>query len=222
MSLWSNFLSHNGRRVQKWAQYFPVYDRHLARFTGGSPTMLEIGVSKGGSLQMWKRYLGPHAQIVGVDIDPSCKAFEEDQIAVRIGDQSDLGFLQSLVDEFGAFDAVLDDGSHRASHMVGTFRCLYPQISPTGVYMVEDLHAAYVERYEGGYKRAGSFIEFCKDMIDDIHVRYSHKIPPLGYSPITLSMHVYDSIAVFERGRHSPARSYTVGENTIEVKKPEK
>lgn len=65
-------------------------------------TFIEIGICKVGSLQLWKRYLGPFAQIVGIDIDPTCKVVEEDQIAVRIGDQSDLNFLQKIINEFGS------------------------------------------------------------------------------------------------------------------------
>jgi ubiquinone/menaquinone biosynthesis C-methylase UbiE len=48
-------------------------------------TIVEIGCGKGGSLQMWKRYFGPHAQIVGLAIRPECANFEEDRIDVRVG-----------------------------------------------------------------------------------------------------------------------------------------
>jgi hypothetical protein len=35
--------------------------------------------------------------------------------------------------------------------------------------MVEDLHAAYWEEYEGGYRKAGTFIELCKQLIDELN-----------------------------------------------------
>lgn len=57
---------------------------------------------------MWKRYLGPMARIVTIDIVP--KNIEESQIYVRTGDQSDETFLRSLVNEFGRPDIVIDDG----------------------------------------------------------------------------------------------------------------
>ena len=31
MSLWTEFLDYKGRRAWKWTQYFPAYERHLAR-----------------------------------------------------------------------------------------------------------------------------------------------------------------------------------------------
>ena len=68
MNLWSDFLQNGGRLTNKWSSYFPAYERHLERFQNQAVTMLEIGCGRGGSLQMWKRYLVPHARIVGIDI----------------------------------------------------------------------------------------------------------------------------------------------------------
>src|SRR5258708_2020512 len=101
MSLWAEFQTNNGRPIHKWVHYFPIYEQHFGRFRNRTVTFLEIGVFKGGSLQLWKRYLGPFARIVGIDIDPACKALEEDQISICTGDQSDPVFLQSVIDQFG-------------------------------------------------------------------------------------------------------------------------
>ena len=38
--------------------------------------MLEIGVSKGGSLALWRKALGEKATIFGIDIDPKCAEFD--------------------------------------------------------------------------------------------------------------------------------------------------
>lgn len=209
MQLWSDFLTNEKRVIHKWTHYFPVYERHLARFQGRSVTMLEIGCGEGGSLQMWKRYLGPYAQIVGVDIEPRCREFEEEQIKVRIGDQGNLEFLQDLVGEFGAFDIVLDDGSHRMHHMAASFEFLYPKTQKSGVYIVEDLHTCYWEEYGGGLPRQESFIERCKTLVDEMHADHSRgAVHATEISKQTLSMHIYDSIVVFERGqqlkKHAP------------------
>ncbi|MBL4628116.1 MAG: hypothetical protein JKY00_08780 [Roseicyclus sp.] len=47
--------------------------------------MLEIGVSKGGLLDMWRDYLGPDAMIFGIDIDPRGSALGGRSRQVRIG-----------------------------------------------------------------------------------------------------------------------------------------
>jgi cephalosporin hydroxylase len=212
MSLWSEFLTNGGRPIHKWTHYFPIYERHFGSFVNRATTFIEIGVSKGGSLQLWKRYLSPFAQIVGIDIDPTCKAVEEDQIAIRIGNQGDPAFLQQIIDEFGPPDIVLDDGSHMMSHITASFKFLYPQMSKNGVYIVEDLHTAYWNEYEGGLHRAGSFIEQSKAFIDELNADHSRDAVPISeFSKTTVSMHFYDSVIVFERGRHLKKHAPIIG-----------
>ncbi|MGI8809821.1 MAG: class I SAM-dependent methyltransferase [Acidimicrobiales bacterium] len=211
MSLWSGFLDNRGRVIHKWTHYFPVYERHFARFVNRPCVFWEIGVSEGGSLQMWKRYLGPYAQVVGIDIDPRSD-FAEDQIAVRIGDQSDTAFLQEVIDEFGTPDVVLDDGSHLMHHLTTTFRYLYPRLAPDGVYLVEDLHTAYWEEYGGGLGHPDSFVELAKRCIDEFNAEHARgAVAPSTFTAGTLSIHFYDSIAVFERGRHLARHAPRIG-----------
>ena len=157
MNLWSDFLTNEQRLIHKWKHYFPVYENHFTRFVNQDVVFVEIGCGEGGSLQMWKRFLGPHARIIGIDVRPECTAFEEDQIQIRIGDQSDKNFLQKIINEFGAPDIVLDDGSHIMSHIQSSFATLYPMLGRTGAYVVEDLHTAYWDEYEGGLKTEGKF-----------------------------------------------------------------
>lgn len=205
MTLWSEFVNNKQRTVHKWKHYFPAYEAHFSRFVNRPLFFLEIGCGRGGSAQMWKRYLGPHAQIVGIDINAECKEFEEDQIQIRIGSQSDTSFLQSVLDEFGTPDIVLDDGSHQMNHVVETFRYLYPRTAANGVYMVEDLHTAYWDEFGGGLRREGSFIELSKQLIDELNADWSRDaLAPTEFTRSTLSMHFYDSMVIFERGRRLP------------------
>src|SRR5437016_1539396 len=50
-----------GPGIWKWDHYFDIYDRHFAKFRGHDSYLLEIGVYSGGSLKMWRDYLGPKA-----------------------------------------------------------------------------------------------------------------------------------------------------------------
>ena len=212
MSIWSDFLTNDQRLIHKWTHYMPAYERHFARFVNRPLTFIEIGCGQGGSLQMWKRYLGPFAQIVGIDIDLACKQFEEEQIEIRIGDQSDEQFLARLLAEFGSPDIVLDDGSHMMNHVVTTFQFLYPRLEKNGVYMVEDLHTAYWQEYGGGLRREGTFIELCKNLLDELNADWTREsLPPTDFTRSTFSMHFYDSLAVFERGRHLKKHAPQIG-----------
>ena len=195
MFLWRDFLINNHRVIHKWTHYFPIYEKHFSRFVNQSVVFWEIGVFKGGSLQLWKRYFGPFVTIIGIDIDPRCKRIEEDQIHVRIGDQSDTMFLQSVLDEFGSPNIVLDDGSHMMMHVCKTWDYMYDKINENGVYFVEDLHTAYWDDFGGGLKREGTFIEQCKGLVDNLHARKG------SFAKTTYSMSFYDSVAVFEKRR---------------------
>ena len=201
MSLWSDFLTNDKKIIHKWVHYFPIYERHFANWQNRSITFLEIGVSEGGSLQMWQRYFGPLAKIVGIDINPECKKHESPGIFIRIGDQSDPLFMQSIIDEFGVPDVILDDGSHEMRHIVPTFEFFYPKMHKNAVYMVEDLHTAYWEEYGGGVDKATSFINISKKYIDQLNADHSRGVLESDQmTKETFGISFYDSIVCFEKG----------------------
>jgi 23S rRNA U2552 (ribose-2'-O)-methylase RlmE/FtsJ len=103
------FKQNNKRLIFKWQHYFDIYERHFARFKNKEVVILEIGVSQGGSLQMWKDYFGGKCKIYGVDIDPRCKQFEEENIEIFIGSQSDKNFLRKIKSSIPQIDILIDD-----------------------------------------------------------------------------------------------------------------
>jgi len=220
MNLYAACLDNRNRPIHKWKHYFPIYERHCGGWVNKSVTVLEIGCGGGGSLQMWKRFFGPHAKIIGLDIRPGCKRFEEDQIFVQIGAQQDEVFLGRVIDEFGPPDIVIDDGSHVMSHILATFRILYPQVSKNGIYMVEDVETCYWERYEGGLGRAGTFVEISKGLIDELNADVARrKLASPQFARTTLSMHFYPGFIVFERGVPTRPRLLHIPNPTVKTEK---
>src|SRR5688572_22405202 len=96
-----------GPGIWKWQHYFDIYHRHLARFVGRQPHVMEIGVYSGGSLDMWRAYFGAGCRIYGVDLQPACKAYEREDTKIFIGDQGDRAFWRSL--QLPALDVLIDD-----------------------------------------------------------------------------------------------------------------
>ncbi|MBJ6373261.1 class I SAM-dependent methyltransferase [Sedimentitalea arenosa] len=205
----SVYAGNTGAVVHKWHHYIPIYDRYLARFRGTKVRFLEIGINKGGSLQMWRNYFGADAVIYGIDINEDCARFDGQAAQVRIGSQADPEFLNALVDEMGGLDLVLDDGSHRMPHVRASFETLFPHLSTNGVYMIEDLHTAYIEKYGGGYRSGANFFRFARELVDDMHRWYHRKglrHPELG--KFVSGLHIHDSIAVIEKDPvHRPVHS---------------
>jgi cephalosporin hydroxylase len=206
--LWLYFKNNGeGKSIHKWHHYFDIYHNHFQRFRGQPITILEIGVCHGGSLQMWKDYFGPEARIFGVDINPQCKALEEDQIKIFIGDQEDRGFLKSLKKEVGTIDILIDDGGHLPKQQIATYEELYSSVAENGVYLVEDLHTNYWDHLGGGYRKPGTFIEYAKNFIDHIHAWHSKEdeFQPNELTRTATGIHFYDSVLVIEK-HPSPGR----------------
>lgn len=197
------FYSHQGRLVHKWGHYLDIYDRHFRGFRQLTRPvrLLEIGVSHGGSLALWRKYFGPKALIFGIDINPRCREIADPDICIRIGSQADGEFLKKVVDEMGGIDIVIDDGSHVASHQRKSLEVLFPLLDSNGVYVAEDLHTSYFRGFfEGGLGRRGTFIEETKTLIDAIHDRYHKKKSHFPYAHEISGLYVYDSLVVIEKG----------------------
>jgi hypothetical protein len=77
--------------------------------------------------------------------------------------------LKEVVDKWGPFDIVLDDGSHMNHHVIFSFEQLFNSIKPSGVYVVEDACTSYWSDYGGGTKKSGTMIEYFKDRVDEVN-----------------------------------------------------
>lgn len=162
--------------INKLGHYLAIYDSVFASFRDRPVRMLEIGVSFGGSLELWRKYFN-HAdtKIVGIDCNSKCFMFDapDRNVFVRIGSQQDTEFLQSVVKELGPFDIIVDDGSHIPSYTLTSFQHLFLNgLSSGGVYVVEDLHTCYAVDILETYDGAPTFIEFVKELIDVMHAVY--------------------------------------------------
>ena len=194
------FFAHHGRRINKWIHYLDIYDSHFARFRNTPVKMLEIGVYKGGSLELWREYFGAEATIFGIDIDPECANCVTSPNQVRIGSQDDPRFLRSVINEIGAPNIILDDGAHNGRCQRISFNELFPCLQEGGLYVIEDLHTSYMPGAdEGGYRRGGTGIEFIKELIDDVHVWYHNKPTHAPAKNSIGAIHVYDSMVVIEK-----------------------
>lgn len=200
---------HNHLRISKWTNYFWVYDRYLAPFVGKPVRMLEIGVQQGGSLELWRRYLGENARITGIDHEPRF-AFTAPGIEVRVGNAADPEFLMEVVRDCGPFDIVLDDGSKIQDEVLIAFQTLYPSLSPQGVYICEDAYTSFVP-YAHGVKLGGDRFApplhdhaytIAKMLSVDTAQRWTGVpfLPPIQYARMTKAVSFYDSMVVFERG----------------------
>lgn len=206
------YLETEGALVHKWHHYLPLYDRYFGAWRGRPVRFLEIGVSKGGSLRMWRDWFGPEAVLFGIDIQPDCARFDGQAGQVRIGSQADPAFLAQVVAEMGGVDVVLDDGSHRMEHIPASLKVLFPLLSVGGTYMIEDLHTCYRTRWGGGFDAPANFFNQVRVMIDDMHGWYhnrGHRHPETA--AWVSGMHIHDSILVLDKAQVHPPTHSRVG-----------
>jgi len=220
-------FAHEGRQLHKWLHYCAIYDDLVGPFAHGFPAsggqrrpvrLLEIGVLHGGSLEVWREYLGAGAVICGIDIDPRCAEASRADLMVRIGSQSDEEFLHSVVAEMGGIDIVVDDGSHIAALQRKSFDVLFPLLSPGGVYIVEDTHTSYFWSYGGGFRRHGSIVETAKRMVDGLHKwHFRTPIGPRGHlaSRDVYSIRFYDSVVAFQKAPRGQPQVGEFGSQTL-------
>jgi SAM-dependent methyltransferase len=191
-----------GPGIWKWEHYFNVYDRHFSKFRNRAVNVLEIGIYSGGSLGMWRRYFGKGCTVFGIDIEPSCRVYEEDGVRVFIGDQSDRSFWRKFKSEAPLIDIVVDDGAHLPLAQTVSFEELFPHLSPGGVYLCEDLH--------GRFNAFSAYVNGLANQLNDCSVvndlenqerRLSSKTS--DFQSAVDSIHIYPFVAIIEK-RSSP------------------
>jgi hypothetical protein len=198
------FFNKLNKKCDKWYPYFYAYEKHLIKFKGKECKLLEIGVQKGGSLELWHHYLGDKCSIYGVDKDENVASLKYDfDVDLTIGDQEDAVFWKEYTSKRGFFDVIIDDGGHKMKQQEVTVLSLFGKLNYGGIYIIEDTHTSYWEDFGGGFKKEGSFIENMKSLVDLLHIRHIDKEKPgrnvensfHGLTSITF----YDSMVVLEK-----------------------
>lgn len=173
-----------GPGIWKWRHYFDVYHRHLQRFRDRPVRLVEIGIYSGGSLGMWRDYFGAQCVVYGVDIEPACQAYEDENVRVLIGDQADPAFWGRFRSETAPVDVVIDDGGHQAHQQTATLEGLLGHINPGGVYICEDIHG-----------EENAFAHYSSGLARNLH---AYGPQTTGFQRTVESVHLYPFLAVIE------------------------
>lgn len=158
-------LERGTDKNSRWHNYLDSYAMFFESRRGEALNVLEIGVLNGASLLMWEEYF-PNANIVGMDILDR-KQFETTRTKIVMADQSNTEQLKSVMTGLPRMDIVIDDGSHRSSHMILTFEVLFPLLASGGLYCIEDILTGYHPDF---YSPGRSIIDYIKTLIDAVQV----------------------------------------------------
>jgi hypothetical protein len=128
----------------------------------------ELGVDRGGSLEMWQA-LFPDGAVVGVDHDRAARWPAGTHRVVA--DQDDPDLPRRLAGISPRYDLIVDDASHQGALSRQTFQLLWPLVAPGRWYVIED--------WQVGFDNVGWDV-FDASMVDLARSLLSHLDTPDG------------------------------------------
>ena len=159
----------------KVTNYFPIYADLFGHLRGTACTFVETGVLNGGSLFMWRHWLGPKARIIGVDLNPGAEKWQKAGFEIYIGDQGDPGFWRQTFEKIGTFDVLLDDGGHQSFQQIVTLTEALRAAKTNCIVAVEDTITSLMREFSA--HKDHSFLEYAKSSTDILLARMSHFFP---------------------------------------------
>lgn len=211
----SQLFASVNKGLIKWSHYPKVYSEIFSSVRQ-TPNLkiLEIGTRYGGGIELIEKIFS-NPTILSIDIDPRCVVFDNSDVKVRIGDQSDKTFLQSVVSEMGGLDIVIDDGSHNSRHQRRSFETLFPLLNEDGIYMVEDVEHSYFRKQLGWPMLPNTFVNYSKRSIESMNSifrGYKKRFMLKGLGADLYSVTFYRSVIVFKKSKITEPKVIRVGQ----------
>ena len=178
--------------------FIPYYERILGHLKDTPTRVLEIGVFMGGSCLLWSDFFAhPESKIIGLDIhlpDISDDPSRWRKVILEICDQNDIQRLEQIVTDFGPFDVIIDDASHRYRETLTCFQHLINHVKPEGYYVIEDWAVGYFKEAQHIYGDPSG--KTMVDLVTDI----TQDAPAMGLSGIEIILDDFKSLAFFRKG----------------------
>ncbi len=133
-----------------------LYNKLFLPYQDKAIRMLEIGIWNGVSFKIWKEYF-LNATLFGIDMsipDPALLEIGK----IFFGDQSYKRFTDTVAEEIGSLDIVVDDGGHWCDDQQVSFNSFWPIVNSGGLYIIEDLWVAE-DRVLDGYESTLVFLD---------------------------------------------------------------
>lgn len=142
--MFKDFIDNEKYLTDKFTghKYLDTYNEVLSSRKDSTKNVLEIGVSAGGSILLWRDFF-QNANIYGIDIDDKPQSLINDSMT-RISfikqNAYDVNFVQSnFIDKNIRFDLIVDDGPHSLESMKFFAEHYSRILNNGGVLVIEDI-----------------------------------------------------------------------------------
>ena len=166
--MYNSEMDGSGKGFYKHGLYADVYEELLTPYIDKEITLVEIGTGRGGSLQVWKKFLGSKVKIYGIDHKGELFYTEPQIIDNFLADQSNKEALEKI--PLNNIDVFIDDASHESLPTINTFEVFFPRLNSKGLYIIEDVGTAYRKDYGGGFRSQKSYMEYFKHIVDILNI----------------------------------------------------
>ena len=196
-------LGKQFKSTKDWTGFLEIYSNYFEEYKDKDINILEIGIDKGESLKIWRKYFSK-AKICGIDIIDI--KFKIDGVDIIKADQTDKRVLKEICDKYSGFDIIIDDGSHRSKQIIISLNFLFNHLKDNGLYIVEDLQTSYFPRFGGSrlnLKKKNTSMNFLKSLADSIN--YEHNDKPFfktqKFDGMIKFIHFYQNVAILKKGK---------------------
>jgi hypothetical protein len=159
----------------KVSNYFNIYVKLFAHLRSTPCTFIETGILNGGSLFMWRNWLGKDARIIGIDLNPAALKWREHGFEIYIGDQGDRQFWRETLEKIGPFDVLLDDGGHQSFQQIVTVSEAMRVARKKCLIVIEDTLTSFMKEFSR--HRDHTFLEYAKATTDNLLGNMAHLFP---------------------------------------------
>ena len=166
----------------KLTTYFSSYVELFSHLRNSESVFIETGVLGGGSLFMWRNWLGPKARIIGIDLNPQAMKWRDQGFEIYIGDQGDPTFWRKTLKSIGHYDALLDDGGHQSFQQIVTLEESVRHASNKCVVAIEDTHTSFMLDFNAHGNL--SFLNYAKASSDVLTAKGYSMYPNRMKAPI--------------------------------------
>ena len=209
--------------------YIKIYEKYFESLRDQKLKIFEIGIADGKSLLTWSDYF-KNSTIVGIDIhkiDVKEKKLDRNNIEVHQGSQSDEKFINKIINQYGNFDIIIDDGSHLKKDVIKSFHMLFPYLNNNGLYVVEDMQTSYNHFFGGNpfdLKYSNSHMNFFKNLTDRLN--YQEIANPFyldkKYDSEITNISFYHNMVFVRKGKNSKASREVINHSYEDMKYLEK